>query len=31
MTLEGWSTKTGWTGGDPNKIKEKRQEELVEL
>ena len=31
ITLEGWSPETGWSGGDPEKIKEERKKDLVEL
>ena len=31
ITLEGWSSETGWSGGDPDKIIETRKQDLVEL
>ena len=31
ITLEGWFPETGWSGGDPKKIKEERKKHLVEL
>jgi len=31
ITLEGWDEENGWSGGDPDKIREARKQELVEL
>ena len=31
ITLEGWSPELGWSGGDPDKIIEERNKNLVEL
>ena len=31
ITLEGWSSETGWSGGDPDEIIETRKQDLVEL
>ena len=31
ITLEGWSPEIGWSGGDPEKIKEERKKDLIEL
>ena len=31
ITLEGWDEENGWSGGDPEKIRETRKQELVEL
>jgi hypothetical protein len=31
ITLEEWSSETGWSGGDPDKLLEIRKQELIEL
>ena len=31
ITLEEWSSETGWSGGDPDKLLETQKQELIEL